>query len=110
MYGVHGLMSFVGGAVRADAMPQVVSGLSGRTMPRPLATPPGRGHPPAVVNVCSGFFHPQAAGLVVAGPANFGVHEIQGARAAALGGPMRPWARARRHCGRLERNTTRNPR
>ncbi len=43
------------GAFLINAIPHLVSGLSGRRFPSPFASPPGVGESPALVNVVWGF-------------------------------------------------------
>ena len=49
------LSYFAGGALLANAVPHVVSGLLGRSFQTPFAKPPGRGLSSATVNLLWGF-------------------------------------------------------
>ncbi len=52
------LLSYVfGGAVLANAIPHVVSGMMGRPFQSPFAKPPGQGLSSSTVNVLWGFFN-----------------------------------------------------
>ena len=46
-----------GGAFLANAVPHLVSGITGRAFQSPFAKPPGRGLSSATVNVLWGFFN-----------------------------------------------------
>lgn len=48
---------FVGGAVLANAVPHLVSGMMGRAFQSPFAKPPGQGLSSATVNALWGFFN-----------------------------------------------------
>jgi len=51
------LPCFVGGALLANALPHLVSGLLGRPFQTPFAKPPGAGLSSATVNVLWGIFN-----------------------------------------------------
>ncbi len=51
------LSYFVGGAVLANAVPHLVSGMMGRAFQSPFAKPPGQGLSSATVNALWGFFN-----------------------------------------------------
>ena len=51
----HFIAYFLGGAFLANAMPHLVSGVSGHSFPSPFANPPGEGQSPALVKVLWGF-------------------------------------------------------
>lgn len=48
---------FFGGALLANAIPHVVSGMMGRPFQSPFAKPPGEGHSSSTVNVLWGFLN-----------------------------------------------------
>jgi hypothetical protein len=62
---LHDLSYFIGGAVFANAIPHLVSGLTGRAFQSPFAKPPGKGLSSATVNVLWGFFNLVVADLLV---------------------------------------------
>lgn len=49
------LLCVLAGAALFNALPHLLSGLSGRTFPTPFASPPGRGQSSATLNVVWGF-------------------------------------------------------
>jgi hypothetical protein len=53
----HLLSYFFGGALLANAIPHVVSGMTGRSFQTPFAKPPGQGLSSSIVNVLWGFFN-----------------------------------------------------
>ena len=62
---LHYLAWFAGGVILANAMPHLVSGVTGRAFQTPLAKPPGRGLSSSTVNVLWGFANLLAAWLLV---------------------------------------------
>jgi hypothetical protein len=50
----HDIAYFFGGAFLANAIPHLVSGITGHPFQSPFATPPGKGLSPAWVNVLWG--------------------------------------------------------
>jgi hypothetical protein len=60
----HCAAYFVGGAFLTNALPHLTSGVLGRALQSPFASPPGEGLSSAVVNVLWGFFN-LAAGYVL---------------------------------------------
>ncbi len=52
---LHDIAYFFAGAVLANAIPHLVSGLSGHPFQSPFAKPPGQGLSSATVNVLWGF-------------------------------------------------------
>jgi hypothetical protein len=60
------LSYFFGGAILANAIPHVVSGMMGRPFQSPFAAPPGEGLSSSTVNVVWGFFN-LAVGYVLVG-------------------------------------------
>jgi hypothetical protein len=59
------LSHFCGGAFLANAVPHVVSGMTGRPFQSPFATPPGEGLSSSTVNVLWGFFNLALSYLLV---------------------------------------------
>lgn len=56
---------FFGGAFAANAVPHVVSGVTGRGFQSPFAKPPGEGLSSSTVNVLWGFFNASVAYLLI---------------------------------------------
>lgn len=61
----HYVAYFFGGVMLANAIPHVVSGITGHRFQSPFASPPGQGLSSAVVNVLWGFFNLAIAYLLV---------------------------------------------
>ena len=80
---LHLLSYLLGGAVLANAVPHVVSGLMGRPFQSPFATPPGEGLSSATVNVLWGFANLALGYLLVAQVGDFDPRNV--AHVAALG-------------------------
>jgi hypothetical protein len=60
------LVSYLfGGAFSANAIPHLVSGVTGRSFQSPFAKPPGKGLSSSTVNVVWGFFNAVAGYLLV---------------------------------------------
>lgn len=62
----HYLAYFFGGAFLSNAIPHFVSGVAGRPMQSPFASPPGVGLSSALVNVLWGFFNFVVAYVLIA--------------------------------------------
>jgi hypothetical protein len=60
------LSYFFAGVFAANAVPHLVSGMTGRPFQSPFAKPPGKGLSSSTVNVLWGFFNAAAAYLLVA--------------------------------------------
>jgi len=74
---------FFGGAFLANAIPHVVSGMTGRPFQSPFAKPPGEGLSSSTVNVAWGFFNIVVGYVLVCRVGNF---ELKGlADTVALG-------------------------
>ena len=70
------LISYVfGGAVLTNAVPHLVSGLTGRPFQSPFANPPGQGLSSATVNVLWGFFNIAVGYLLVCRVGEFGLRD-----------------------------------
>lgn len=61
----HLLSCFFGGAFLANAVPHLVTGMTGRPFQSPFAKPRGRGLSSSTVNVLWGFFNLAAAYLLL---------------------------------------------
>ena len=57
MLGVNDTAYFFGGVFLTNAVPHLVSGLTGRAFQSPFAKPPGEGLSSSTVNVVWGFFN-----------------------------------------------------
>lgn len=78
------LLSYMfGGALLANAIPHVVSGMTGRPFQSPFATPRGEGLSSSTVNVTWGFANLLFAYLLVCRVGHFDLRD--GSQAAALG-------------------------
>jgi hypothetical protein len=62
---LHLLSCFAGGAFLANAVPHLVSGMTGRPFQSPFAKPPGEGLSSATTNVLWGFFNLLAGYLLI---------------------------------------------
>jgi hypothetical protein len=71
----HLLAYIWGGAFLANALPHLGSGISGRPMQSPFASPPGVGLSSATVNVLWGFFNLVVAYLLVCRVGRFDVRK-----------------------------------
>ena len=95
------LTSYVfGGALLANAVPHIVSGMMGRRFQSPFATPPGRGLSSSTVNVLWGFANIVAGYLLVCRVGHFDARETGDAVALGLGALLVALFAAR-HFGRL---------
>ncbi len=63
---LHLVSYLIGGAVLANAVPHVVSGLTGRAFQTPFAHPSGKGLSSSTVNVLWGFLNLVVGWLLVA--------------------------------------------
>ena len=90
-----------GGAVLANAVPHLVSGMMGRPFQSPFAEPPGRGLSSPTVNVLWGFGNLVIGSLLVCRVGSFDLRS--GADAGALGaGALLMALLAARHFGRVQ--------
>ncbi|MEI9928595.1 MAG: hypothetical protein WDN44_13970 [Sphingomonas sp.] len=76
---------FFGGATLMNAIPHLVSGLTGRRFPSPFAKPPGKGLSSAMVNLLWGFGNLVAAYFLVCRVGEFDLRETGDIAALALG-------------------------
>ena len=65
------LSYFFAGAFAANAVPHLVSGMTGRPFQSPFAKPPGKGLSSSTVNVVWGFFNALLAYLLLARVGSF---------------------------------------
>ncbi len=71
------LVSYVfGGAVLANAVPHVVSGVTGRAFQTPFAKPSGEGLSSSTVNVLWGFFNLVVGYLLVCRVGDFDLRDL----------------------------------
>lgn len=78
------LLCVVAGAALFNALPHLLSGISGRTFPTPFANPPGKGQSSATTNVLWGFANLIAA--YAAGRAGgFSISDIASLSTSAVG-------------------------
>jgi hypothetical protein len=94
------LSYFFGGAFLANAIPHVVSGMTGRPFQSPFATPPGVGLSSSTVNVLWGFFNIVVGYLLVCRVGDFGVRDTGDVLAVGAGGLLIALFSAR-HFGRF---------
>jgi hypothetical protein len=77
---------FFGGAFLVNAVPHFVTGVSGRPLPTPFASPPGRGESSALVNVLWGAFNLAVGYLLVARVGQFDLRRWRHVLLAFAGG------------------------
>ena len=77
---------FLGGAFLVNAVPHLVSGLTGRAFPSPFASPPGQGESTALVNVLWGTFNLVVGYLLVCRVGKFELRRSRDVLVAAVGG------------------------
>jgi hypothetical protein len=82
---LHDAGYFLGGALLANAIPHVVSGMLGRPFQSPFAKPPGEGLSSSTVNVLWGFANLVVAYLLLARVGNFDIRAIDQVASAGLG-------------------------
>jgi hypothetical protein len=100
MHGWQALIWFLGGAALANAVPHVVSGVTGRPFQTPFANPPGQGLSSATVNVVWGFANLALAWALLGHVGAFDLRQPCDALAAGLGALAIALFSAR-HFGRL---------
>ena len=94
------LSYFFGGAFLANAIPHVVSGMTGRPFQSPFAKPPGEGLSSSTVNVLWGFLNVAIGYLLVCRVGEFALQNASDV--AALGaGALVMALFAARHFGRF---------
>lgn len=82
---LHYVSYFLGGAVLANAVPHLVSGLMGRPFQSPFARPPGQGLSSSTVNVLWGFLNLVIGYLLVCQVGSFDLRNLADAFALGLG-------------------------
>jgi hypothetical protein len=82
---IHDISYFFGGAFLTNAVPHLVSGLSGRPFQSPFAKPPGQGLSSSTVNVLWGFFNLAVGYLLVCRVGEFDLDSTEQVAAAGLG-------------------------
>ncbi len=85
MHPLQLLFYFIGGAVLINAIPHLVSGVTGRRFPSPFAKPPGKGLSSATVNLLWGFANLVIAYLLLCRVGRFDLQDPTHAAALALG-------------------------
>jgi hypothetical protein len=73
---LHLVSYFLGGALLANVVPHLVSGMMGRPFQTPFAKPPGQGLSSSTVNVLWGVFNAVAGYLLVVRVGNFDLRSI----------------------------------
>ena len=73
MLGLPLLSYFFGGAFLANAVPHLVSGMTGRPFQSPFAKPPGEGLSSSTVNVLWGFFNIAVGYVLICRVGDFGL-------------------------------------
>jgi hypothetical protein len=96
---------FFGGALLANAIPHVVSGVTGRPFQTPFARPPGQGLSTSTVNVVWGFLNITAGYWLVCRVGDFGLRSTGNAVALGLGALLISVFSAR-HFGRFHGGNT----
>lgn len=97
----HSLLSCVfGGAFLANAVPHVVSGMTGRAFQTPFAKPPGQGLSSSTVNVLWGFFNGAVGYVLICRVGDFGSRNTGDVLACGLGALLIALFSAR-HFGRF---------
>jgi hypothetical protein len=82
---IHYLAYFAGGAVLTNAIPHVVSGVTGRPFQSPFARPRGEGLSSSTVNVAWGFFNLAVSYLLIGRVAEFDLRATPDVLALGLG-------------------------
>ncbi|MGB7266444.1 MAG: hypothetical protein WBC92_13085 [Terracidiphilus sp.] len=70
------LSCFFAGAFLANALPHLISGMSGRAFQSPFAKPPGKGLSSSTVNVLWGFFNLAVAYVLLLCVGSFSLHNV----------------------------------
>jgi hypothetical protein len=79
------LAYFVGGMFLTNAVPHVVSGLTGRPFQSPFAKPPGEGLSSSTVNILWGAFNVLVAYVLICRVGTFDLRSTADVTAAGLG-------------------------
>jgi hypothetical protein len=96
----HELAYFFGGAFLVNAIPHLVSGVTGRPFQSPFATPRGEGLSSSTVNVLWGFLNLAVAYLLICRVGDFDWLDTADVASAMLGGLLMGLFCAR-HFGRF---------
>ncbi len=72
----HDISYFFGGALLANAVPHLVSGMMGRAFQSPFAKPPGEGLSSSTVNVVWGFLNLAFGYLLICQVGNFDLRSL----------------------------------
>lgn len=99
------LSYFFGGALLANAIPHVVSGLMGRLFQSPFAKPPGQGLSSSTVNVLWGFFNLVVGYVLVCRVGDFDLRNTDDIIALGIGALLIALMSAR-HFGRFNGGNT----
>ena len=94
------LSHLLGGALLANAIPHLVSGIMGRPFQSPFAKPPGQGLSSSTVNVLWGALNLLVSYVLVCHVGDFGLRNAGDAAALGLGGLLTALLLAR-HFGRF---------
>ena len=101
----HEVAYLFGGAFLANAIPHLVSGLTGRPFQTPFATPSGEGLSSSTVNVLWGFLNLVVGYLLICRVGDFDLLDTADVAAALLGGLLMSLFCAR-HFGRFHGGNT----
>jgi hypothetical protein len=82
----HYVSYFLGGAFLANAIPHLVSGITGHPFQSPFASPPGQGLSSAVVNVLWGAFNLAIGYLLVCRVGQFELRRTRHVLVTGIGG------------------------
>jgi hypothetical protein len=82
---LYELSYFFGGALLANAVPHLVSGLMGRAFQSPFAKPPGQGLSSSTVNVLWGFLNLAIAYVLICRVGDFELRATKDSVALGLG-------------------------
>jgi hypothetical protein len=85
MHWTYNLAYFFGGAFLINAVPHLVSGLTGRPFQTPFAKPPGKGLSSSTINLLWGFFNLVIGYLLVCRVGHFDLRSTQDVAELGLG-------------------------
>lgn len=83
---LHYVSYFFGGLFGANAIPHLVSGMTGRPFQSPFAKPPGKGLSSSTVNVLWGAFNLLLSYILILHVGSFDLRDPSQAAVAAAGG------------------------
>lgn len=81
----HYICCFFGGAFLANAIPHLVSGVTGHAFQTPFAKPPGKGLSSSIVNVLWGYLNLLVAYVLLCRINSFDIHDICDVAVTGLG-------------------------